>query len=320
MNYEEKYKEALKAVKELREANPSDDGIQNWVNEKFPELFKDEDEKIRKEIKQLIQGMHDADPRKERWLTWLEKQGTPKQVSIWKHWKDGIAGNGEGKPIYLVKIGNTYSLNSCLGFECDYIELSELDNLMLEKQGEQQHAWSEEDINKPNGGIVMEDFNDGNGFYKVNLVPNEEQVKEIEEQVKEIEELVKRWGLQPKGDEDESIISDLLDYFDEDKCLKHEVNDIVKWLKTIKLQQKKCGENEIKMLDNLITYLDGRKDLLEEIKRTYINFLKSLKQRMGWKPSDEQMKALHDMNLTGNISYAGQGQTLIELYNDLKKL
>ena len=34
-----------------------------------------EDEKIRKEIKQLIQGMHDADPRKERWLTWLEKQG-----------------------------------------------------------------------------------------------------------------------------------------------------------------------------------------------------------------------------------------------------
>lgn len=48
--------------------------------------------------------------------------------------------------------------------------------------------------------------------------------------------------------------------------------------------------------------------------------LKSLKQRIGWKPSDEQMKALHDLNLTGNISYAGQGQVLIELYNDLKKL
>lgn len=39
-----------------------------------------------------------------------------------------------------------------------------------------------------------------------------------------------------------------------------------------------------------------------------------------WKPSEEQIKALHDMNLTGNISYAGQGQVLIELYNDLKKL
>lgn len=52
----------------------------------------------------------------------------------------------------------------------------------------------------------------------------------------------------------------------------------------------------------------------------YLSWLKSLKQRYNWKPSDEQMKALHDMNLTGNISYVGQGQTLIELYNDLKKL
>ena len=51
-----------------------------------------------------------------------------------------------------------------------------------------------------------------------------------------------------------------------------------------------------------------------------VSWLKSLKQRYTWKPSEEQMKALHDMNLTGNISYAGQGQTLIELYNDLKKL
>ena len=49
-------------------------------------------------------------------------------------------------------------------------------------------------------------------------------------------------------------------------------------------------------------------------------WLKSLEQRIEWKPSDEQMKALHDLNLTGNISYAGQGQVLIELYNDLKKL
>lgn len=49
MNYEQRYKEALKAVKELQEANLSDDGIQNWVNEKFPELRENEDERIRKE-------------------------------------------------------------------------------------------------------------------------------------------------------------------------------------------------------------------------------------------------------------------------------
>ena len=49
-------------------------------------------------------------------------------------------------------------------------------------------------------------------------------------------------------------------------------------------------------------------------------WLKSLKDRYTWKPSDKQMKALSDINLTGGISYAGQGQELINLYNDLKKL
>ena len=55
-----------------------------------------------------------------------------------------------------------------------------------------------------------------------------------------------------------------------------------------------------------------------------ISWLKSIKDHVQpqnhWKPSDEQMKALHDLNLTGNISHVGQGQVLIGLYNDLKKL
>ena len=54
-----------------------------------------------------------------------------------------------------------------------------------------------------------------------------------------------------------------------------------------------------------------------------INFeywLKSLKERYTWKPSDEQMKALSNINVTGCISYAEQGQELVNLYNDLKKL
>lgn len=59
-----------------------------------------------------------------------------KEMPTWKHWVNGIAGNGECKPIYLTKVGNTYNLTSCLGFECDYIELSELDKLLYGKQGE----------------------------------------------------------------------------------------------------------------------------------------------------------------------------------------
>lgn len=67
---------------------------------------------------------------------WLEEKvkpqkqaDKPKKMSIWKHWKDGIAGGAEGEQIFLTKIGRIYSISSCLGCECDYIELSELDKL-----------------------------------------------------------------------------------------------------------------------------------------------------------------------------------------------
>ena len=72
-----------------------------------------------------------------------EKQGEkPKKISIWKHWKDGIAGNGNGEQTYLIKTGNIYDISSCLGCECDYIELSELDNLL---QGKQRPKWTDDD-------------------------------------------------------------------------------------------------------------------------------------------------------------------------------
>ena len=132
------YDEAVKRAKKEKEKSRNL-GLLEFIEDTFPELRDSEDEKARKELISFLQLPHPqfvGERKQEKWIDWLEKQGTPKQVSIWKHWKDGIAGNGEGKPIYLVKIGNTYSLNSCLGFECDYIELSELDKLMLEKQND----------------------------------------------------------------------------------------------------------------------------------------------------------------------------------------
>lgn len=47
----------------------------------------------------------------------------------WKHRKDGIAGNGDGRQIYLTRQNGIYNVSSCLGGECEYIELSELDKL-----------------------------------------------------------------------------------------------------------------------------------------------------------------------------------------------
>ena len=113
--------------------------------EKYCKQFNDnEDEKIRKQIISFLKEFEHDHYRSldfSSWIDWLEKQGQSKKTSIWKHWKDGIAGNGEGKPIFLIKNGSTYNLSSCLSFECDYIELSELDNLMLEKQNKQEQLY-----------------------------------------------------------------------------------------------------------------------------------------------------------------------------------
>ena len=56
-------------------------------------------------------------------------------------------------------------------------------------------------VEKPNGGIVLENFNEGDGFYKVNLAYLSK------EQVEEIESLVKKWN--PES-EDERIRKELI--------------------------------------------------------------------------------------------------------------
>ena len=141
MTQEEKakaYDEALEAVKNLREINPSDEGIQNWVNENFPELKESEGEKIRK----VLIGWINHEPStsfndtfdgfsKEQILAWLEKQCTKTT-------------------------------------DCS-----------------QNH----QDSNHPNGCIVLEDFNGGEGFYKVHLDYLSKK------QVEEVEEMVRAWAL-----------------------------------------------------------------------------------------------------------------------------
>ncbi len=137
------YDEVVERAKKWYNA-PNVDKIPTFGNkiieDIFPELKEPEDEQIRKELIDYLKERKSGESygqyvlRYDRWINWIEKQGQSKKISIWKHWKNGIAGNGDGKLIFLIKSGPTYSLSSCLSFECDYIELSELDSLMLEKQ------------------------------------------------------------------------------------------------------------------------------------------------------------------------------------------
>ena len=93
-------------------------------------------------------------------------------------------------------------------------------------------------------------------------------------------------------------------------------------MKETLVQKPAWSEEDDLILETIIDHIIPDKPFIANgfTDKELVTWLKTLKQRYTWKPSDEQMEALHDLNLTGNISYAGQGQVLIELYNDLKKL
>ena len=77
MDYKEKYDKLVNAIKVLQETNPSDEGIQNWVNDNVPELRESEDEMIRKRIIQAIKIREKE--MNEEWsneIAWIEKQGS----------------------------------------------------------------------------------------------------------------------------------------------------------------------------------------------------------------------------------------------------
>jgi hypothetical protein len=84
MDYEKRCNELIDAIKELMEANPHDEGLQNWVRDNVPELAESEDEKIRKALLELFSNVDKKDWRgipNEKIVDWLERQGGQKQ---WK--------------------------------------------------------------------------------------------------------------------------------------------------------------------------------------------------------------------------------------------
>ena len=149
MDYEKKYKEMKARVLEIGRgyvkgvdfSKPRQ--IAEYID---PKLGESEDEEIRQLLVRFVTydmgDNYSDDISKEECLAWLEKHREQeiKKKPIWKHWKNGIAGNGEGKQIYLIKSGGSYTLSSCLGYECDYIELSDLDEFTLSEKQDKNHA------------------------------------------------------------------------------------------------------------------------------------------------------------------------------------
>lgn len=126
MNYEQKYKNALKWARLVKDGRIGFDITA--VEKVFPELKESEDERIRRAI---LEGLIDCRDAPD--LGWTNFGG--------------------------IKI------DDCIAW--------------LEKQSEKVDC--PQNLQVPNGGIVLEDFNGGEGHYKVNLdFLNKNQVEEIE--------------------------------------------------------------------------------------------------------------------------------------------
>lgn len=87
MDYEKRYKDALANARLLMESNPSDEGLQNWVKSTFPELTKEEDERMRifliDYFDKLVDGKSEFSLEPEtrrRIIEWLKQLGEQKDI------------------------------------------------------------------------------------------------------------------------------------------------------------------------------------------------------------------------------------------------
>ena len=332
MNYEKKYKEALEVAQKLYQDCPNGKNDRLYhttdLEKMFPELkeSEDEDERMKKSIIQTlkkyskcVEDGNDSPSAKdflvkdiENQIAWLEKQGEQKPTD-------------KVEPKF--KVGDFIENDYCFG---KVIALTDDAYLLDTEQGipfsceHNAHLWTIQDakdgdvvVNKSDGsigifqsighhpdggsyndpsycflhcryddGFFFEDFEDGNTMNSGDVIPATKEQRDL------LFQKMKEAGYE----------------WDADK----------KELKKIKQKPSAWGKEDDIMLRDILGWLPAKSR--PEYNQIRVEWLKSLKQRIGWKPSDEQMHTLHDLNLTGNISYAGQGQTLIELYNDLKKL
>lgn len=150
MYYKKKYEDLVIAVKALQEANPSDEGIKNWVADNVPELRQNEDEKIRKALIENFKCFGGDYLETSKWgkdddllvtdiLAWLEKQG--EQKSNWSE-EDEI---GFGDALWCCKQATSIAKDENDMGNIWYAERW-LNTIKDRIQPQPKQEWSEDDI------------------------------------------------------------------------------------------------------------------------------------------------------------------------------
>jgi hypothetical protein len=140
----------------------------------------------------------------------------------------------------------------------------------------------------------------------------------------------------------EDKLRDFLDYIKKDSTLKkniknslkEEIIEYIDWLKSLKERvgcevncttTKEWSEEDEEILSEIIYFFEKGIPTVQHDFRIYASWLKSLKQRYTWKPSDKQINALeHFVRSIGESGYASPYENntklLYSLLEQLKKL
>lgn len=164
-----------------------------------------------------------------------------------------------------------------------------------------------------------------------------------------LKNLSERFNLQPKvewSEEDEKRIQRICGFLWKnrkgDTDTIYQIEKDADWLKSLRPQSKdeiykekdeafKLGKHQLAI--KFMNYLDENRpegkmglsnreceDIDKAFKGNDWEKIMRYANKYSWKPSEEQMKALNALNCHGDLSYVGQQNQLISLYNDLKKL
>jgi len=240
MDYEKKYSKLVEAIKQLQKANPSDEGIQNWVNDNVPELRESEgwDEKIRKELIKVFSNREKylidqsfGDITISEILAWLEKQKEPELSEDF----------GE----YVAELGKQFP-------EVSFAKLSRIAVRVknwFQKQ-RKKSTWSEEDEK------VLNDINIT--LFEEKNIPNVKYWKFMNwlKSLKNRTQPKQEWS-----EEDENNINSIVSRLEVDisywesrsKTRTNEDEKLINWLKSLRPQNKwKPSDEQMKWLKDVI--------------------------------------------------------------------
>lgn len=156
MNYEERYNELIDAIKVMQEANPHDEGLQNWVQDNVPELAESEDERIRKRLIENFKWFcgdfpettklgKDDDMLVKDIVAWLEKQ-----VSIDK--EKMLIGARKDVASSII----TYLDRNTLGMCLSNMECEDLVNAVVDSDWSKVYGYMKKKLEKQDESKVSE--------------------------------------------------------------------------------------------------------------------------------------------------------------------